>query len=281
MDAIAQGRYCCVMNTSSLSVGEHLRQWRQRRRLTQMDLAGDTDISAKHLSFIETGKARPSHAMLLRLCEQLDLPLRARNQMLLAGGYAPAYTEHALFEHAMHETQGAIAALLSAHEPYPALAIDRHWNLVLANEALVALMQEVRQDLINPPVNVLRLSLHPDGLAPHIANLAEWRGHLLHRLHRQYAQTADPALHELLTELIAYPCNHTPTATEGEEGCHAESARGALAVPLRLRTPNGVLSFLSTTMVFGAPLDVTLSELALEIFLPADAATASALKQGI
>ncbi|MFW7340679.1 helix-turn-helix transcriptional regulator [Pollutimonas sp. H1-120] len=251
-------------------VGEHLRLWRQRRRLSQLDLACNAEISTRHLSFIETGRSLPSREMLLRLAEQLDVPLRARNELMLAAGYAPHFAEHALADPAMGDALMAIERLLAAHEPFPALAVDRHWNMLHANKTVALLLEGVAPGLLEFPVNVLRLSLHPEGLAPRILNLAEWRAHLLHRLLRQYEQTADPYLADLLAELRGYP---VPCA----DALPADA--NAIAVPLRLQTGEGVLSLLSATMIFGTPLDVTLSELALETFLPADGATAALLRR--
>jgi transcriptional regulator with XRE-family HTH domain len=253
------------------SVGDHLRHWRQRRRLSQLDLALEAEISARHLSFIETGRAAPSREMVLRLSDRLEIPLRDRNLLLLAAGYAPLYPEHRLEDPVLAPARAAIDALLAAHEPFPALAIDRHWQLIAANRLVAPLIAEVAPHLRAAPVNVLRLSLHPQGLAPGIVNLGEWRHHLLDRLKRQIAVSGDQVLQDLLRELLAYP---TPV----HDAVRA-AAGSVIAVPLRLRTSRGVLSFLSTTMVFGTPVDVTLSELAIETFLPADPATAAGLRQ--
>jgi transcriptional regulator with XRE-family HTH domain len=253
--------------TDTSTIGKKLHDWRRRRRLSQLDLAGDAEISARHLSFIETGRAKPSRSMLLRLAETLDIPLRERNAWLLAAGFAPTYPEHALDSEALRPALDMVETLLAAHLPFPALAIDRHWTLICANAAIAPLLAGIAPPLLEPPVNVLRLSLHPQGLAPRIANLFEWKDHLLHRLARQIADTADPILADLAEELRRYPAG-TPSPT------HPASA---IAVPLQLRSEHGMLSFLSTTMVFGTPLDVTVSELAIETFLPADAATAAAL----
>lgn len=269
MDEQAGSRYRFAMANTNPSVGEHLRHWRQHRRLSQLDLACEARISTRHLSFIETGRSHPSREMLLRLADQLDVPLRQRNTLLLAGGYAPYFAEHALTDAAMRETQAAIAGILKAHEPFPALAIDGHWTLVLANQAVAPLLAGVASWLLEPPVNVLRLSLHPEGLAPRILNLGEWRAHLLHRLRRQYDETADAFLLDLSEELAAYPAPGPCVA--GSRINHA------IAVPMRLQADAGILSLLSATMVFGTPRDITLSELALETFLPADAATAAIL----
>ncbi|MDB5588759.1 MAG: family transcriptional regulator [Devosia sp.] len=251
------------------SIGEKLHDWRRRRRLSQLDLASDADISARHLSFIETGRSKPSRPMLLKLAETLDIPLRERNAWLLAAGFAPIFPERPLDDAALRPTLDLLETLLAAHQPFPALAIDRHWTLVRANAAITPLLEGIAPFLLEPPVNVLRLSLHPQGLAPRIANLFEWKAHLLHRLARQITDTADPVLADLYEELRHYPAG-TPTPAQPAT---------AIAVPLQLRSPAGIMSFLSTTMVFGTPLDVTLSELAIETFLPADAATIEMLKR--
>jgi transcriptional regulator with XRE-family HTH domain len=257
------------MQSQPIPVGEQVRHWRQRRRLSQLDLACEAEISTRHLSFIETGRAAPSREMVLHLADSLDVPLRQRNALLLAAGYAPIFQERSFDDPALRPAREAVEALLRAHEPYPALAIDRHWNLVAANRALAPLMVGAAPDLLKSPINVLRLSLHPKGLAPRIANLPEWREHLLFRLRRQFAETADPVLSDLLAELTAYPLGGAR---------HRAPDLSAIAVPLQFRTERSVLSLISTTMVFGTPLDPTLSELALETFLPADAATAEALR---
>ncbi|HEY4199093.1 MAG TPA: helix-turn-helix transcriptional regulator [Devosiaceae bacterium] len=257
------------MQTSVSPLGEKLRDWRQRRRMSQLDLALEADISTRHLSFLETGRAVPSRDMVLRLAEGLDVPLRDRNALLLAAGFAPAFADRELGDRQLQPALDAIKALLTAHEPFPALAIDRHWHLVAANRAVAPLLAGAAPWLLEPPVNVLRLSLHPEGIAPRIENLSTWKQHLLHRLRRQFAETADPVLADLIAELARYPAGppREPIATD------------AIAIPLRIRTPTGILSFLSTTMVFGTPLDITVSELALETFLPADPETAAALKR--
>lgn len=255
--------------TRPRTAGDLLRHWRQQRRLSQLDLALDAEISTRHLSFIETGRASPSREMLQRLAERLEIPLRERNQLLLAAGFAPLYSERGLDDPAMGSVREAIEALLQAHAPFPALAVDRHWHIVLTNAALAPLLAGVAPHLLSGPVNALRVSLHPDGLAPRILNLGEWRHHLLARLRHQIAETGDPALGDLLAELMTYPAPET----------EAPASDGAIAVPLRLRTEAGDLSFLSTTMIFGTPRDITLSELAIETFLPADAMTAEVLRR--
>ena len=250
-------------------LGDQIREWRQLRRRSQMDLALDAEISTRHLSFIETGRSRPSRDMVLLIADHLEVPLRERNAMLLAGGFAPVYAERTLDDPELAAARRAIDIVLRGHEPYPALAIDRHWNLVAANRAVGSLIAGTAPSLLEPPINILRLSLHPQGLARQILNLAEWRAHLLERLKRQVAATADTGLAELLEELRAYP---------GMEGAGSWSEIGSVIVPLRLATPLGELSFVSTTTVFGTPMDVTLSELAIESFFPADEATAGRLR---
>ncbi|MBK8160230.1 MAG: helix-turn-helix transcriptional regulator [Rhodospirillaceae bacterium] len=260
-----------AVTTTLQSAGDHLRHWRQRRRLSQLDLALEAEISARHLSFLETGRAAPSREMVLRLADRLEIPLRDRNLLLLAAGFAPLYPERGLDDPSLAPARAAIDALLAAHEPYPALAIDRHWQLITANRAVAPLVAGAAPHLLAAPVNVLRLSLHPQGLSPHIVNLGEWRHHLLDRLKRQIAISGDQLLQDLLRELLDYP---TPVHDAGPA-----APGSAIAVPLRLRTSQGVLSFLSTTMVFGTPVDVTLAELAIETFLPADPETAVGLRQ--
>jgi len=256
-------------------VGDYLRTWRQRRRMSQLDFALEAEISQRHLSFLESGRSAPSRDMLLHLAERLEVPLRDRNTMLLAAGYAPVYAERSLDDPAMAAARAAIALVLQGHEPYPALAVDRHWNLVEANAALAALLDGVADpSLLEPPVNVLRLSLHPLGLAPRIANLAEWRAHLLDRLRRQAVVTGDPVLADLAVELAAYPVTGALAALHA----NASADAAGLFTPLKLATGIGLLSFLSTTTVFGTPRDITLSELAIEAFFPADPETAAKMQ---
>ena len=263
-----------ALMTATRPVGEHLREWRQRRRLSQLDLACEAEISTKHLSFLETGRAAPSRDMVMHLAERLDIPLRERNTLLVAAGYAPVFPERPLSDPALQSARKAVDLVLRGHEPYPAIAVDRHWTLVAANSAVAPLLEGADPVLLQPPVNVLRLSLHPSGLAPRIANLAQWRAHLLDRLRHQVEVTADPVLDALLRELADYPAPRGGAALD--EGDYA-----GMVVPLRLLTKVGVLAFFSTTTVFGTPVDVTLSELALESFFPADAATAEALRRAM
>ncbi|WP_038203124.1 helix-turn-helix domain-containing protein [Xenophilus azovorans] len=253
--------------------GAHLRHWRQHRRMSQLDLAQEAEVSTRHLSCVETGRAAPSREMVLRLAERLQVPLRERNALLVAAGYAPMYRQRALDDPALAAARQAVELVLKGHEPYPALAVDRHWQLVAHNATVPMLLAGAAPHLLAPPVNVLRLSLHPEGVAPRIANLAQWREHLLMRLQQQVAATADAALQALHDELAAYP-----VAQPGREAALPGGEPGSVVVPLQLRTPAGLLSFISTTTVFGTPVDVTLQELAVESFFPADAATAEALR---
>lgn len=248
-------------------VGSHIRTWRARRRLSQLDLALDAEISARHLSFIETGRSRPSRAMLLRLAERLRIPPRERNVLLVAGGFAPALPARTLDDPALAAARQAVDKVLAAYEPYPALAIDLHWNLVAANAGIAPFLADVAPHLLQPPLNVLRLSLHPEGLAPRIENLAQWRAYVFRRLEEQIDVSADPVLAALLEELRAYPGGTgDPVGSEG------------VAILLKVRQGPHLLSFLSMTTVFGTPIDIILSELAIEAFLPADAATAEYLR---
>ncbi len=256
-------------------IGGLLREWRQRRRLSQLDLALEADISTRHLSFLETGRSQPSRDMVLHLAERLEIPLRERNLLLVSAGFAPVFPQRSLEDPALAAARKAVELLLAGHEPYPALAVDRHWTLLAANAAVGRLIGGADPALLQPPVNVLRLSLHPKGLAPVIANHAEWRSHLLDRLRHQVEVTADTVLMALMQELAAYPApdgRRPPKVTP-------DPALAGVVVPLRLDTAQGMLSLFSTTTVFGTPVDVTLSELALETFFPADAATAEALRR--
>jgi transcriptional regulator with XRE-family HTH domain len=254
-------------------VGDLLREWRQRRRLSQLDLACEADISTRHLSFVETGRSLPSRDMVLHLAEQLDVPLRDRNMLLVAAGYAPIFRERPLADPTLHAARQVVEQVLAGHEPNPAFAVDRHWILVASNNALAPLIVGVAPALLQPPVNVLRLSLHPDGLASRIVNLPEWRAHVFMRLRQQIDATADTVLATLLDELRGYPAGDTNGTR------HAETEYAAVAAPFRLMTQSGVLAFLTTTTIFGTPVDITLSELAVESLFPADAATADVLRK--
>lgn len=253
--------------------GERLRHWRQRRRLSQLELAMQAEVSTRHLSCVETGRASPSREMVLRLAERLQVPPRERNGLLVAAGYAPMYREHALDDPAMAAARAAVQRILDAHEPWPALAMDRHWNLLMHNRLVPLLLQGVAPELLQPPVNVLRLSLHPQGLAPRIHNLPQWREHLLERLRQQIAATGDGGLARLAEELRALPA-------PGGAGAHSlPGEHTGVLMPFRFETPLGVLDLVSTTTVFGTAADITLQELALETFFPADEDSAERLRR--
>lgn len=256
--------------------GALIRDWRKHRRWSQLDLACEAEISQRHLSFLESGRAQPSREMVLLLAERLALPLRDRNALLVSAGFAPVFQERSFDDPALKVARAAVERVLEAHYPLPALAVDRHWNLVSANAALAPLLQGIAAHLMTPPVNVLRATLHPDGLSSRIINWHEWRGHVLERLRRQYFATADTIIDSLIRELSGYP---TPQQAAPRRAHDAGQLHGGIAVPLRLRTETGELNFISTTTVFGTAVDVTLAELTLETFFPADAATVDALKR--
>ncbi len=252
------------------NVGVLLRDWRRRRRLSQLDLALDAGVSARHLSFLETGRSRPSSDMVLHLAEQLEVPLRERNQMLLAAGYAPVYGQRTLDDPEMQPVREAIELVLRGHEPYPAAVVDQQWELLAGNRGVALLTEGVAPHLMEPPVNALRVTLHPEGMAPRILNLAEWREHLLARLERQIAVTGNPALASLHEELSGYPA---PPLRHASRGLADE-----IVVSLRMAAGDRELSFFSTITTFGTAVDITVAELAIEAFFPADAATAEHLR---
>lgn len=264
------------MNTTSpvgrAAVGDHLRRWRQQRRLSQQDLALDAGLSTRHLSCVETGKASPSRELVLRLCERLAVPLRERNAWLVAAGYAPMYREHRLDDPSLQAARQAVQHILDRHEPWPAVAFDRHWNLVLSNRMAAPLLAGVDPALLVPPVNLLRVSLHPGGLAPRIANLHQWREHLFARLQQQLSATGDAGLAGLLQELQAYPDQ------PAEQIRRLDGEHPGVLMPFLVHTPAGVLHLISTTTVFGSPTDITQQELAMETFFPGDEASAQALR---
>ena len=261
------------MSPSVASIGNMVRSWRELRRVSQLDLAVEAEVSQKHLSFIESGRSAPSREMVLHLAEHLDVPLRERNAMLLAAGFAPVFRDRPWDDPALQQARASVERLLAAHMPYPALTFDRHWNVLSANPAVWSLLGAVDPSLLKPPANILRISLHPTGLAPQIVNLTEWRGHLLDRLRRQLRITHDPALQDLLKELTGYHSDPAPAL----RGTPDHSPADEIAIPLRLKTPSGLLSFLSTVTVFGTPVEITLSELTLEALYPADSETSTAL----
>ena len=259
-----------TVDPMTATVGPLLRGWRQRRRLSQLDLAVQAEVSARHLSFVETGRSKPSPELLLHLADHLDVPLRERNTLLLAAGYAPRYAETPLDERAMAPVRGALQTILDGHDPFPAIVVDGHWNLVNANAPAVELMGAlVAPHLLEPPTNGLRLSLHPDGLAAHIENLGEYGSHVVARLDRQAAATGDDELVALADELRGYLGDALePSPTD---------PASLLFVPMIIRTPLGPLRLFSTIATFGTALDITLAELAIEAFFPADEETAAAL----
>jgi transcriptional regulator with XRE-family HTH domain len=261
-----------VLEVAGRPIGRQLRQWREKRRMSQLQLAAQADVSARHLSFVETGRALPSRDMVLRLAEHLDVPLRDRNDLLLAAGFAPLYSRSSMEAPQMTAVRSAIAQVLAGQEPYPALVADQDWNLVDANKSLSLFTDGVASDLLEPPINVIRLALHPEGFASRILNLGEWRAHLLGRLRRRIALHGDERLTELYRELLAYPCDQ-PVPDLGRDGEHG------IVVPLRLRHEGHDLAMFCTVAVFGSPLDVTVAELAIETFFPADAQTSRFLSR--
>jgi transcriptional regulator with XRE-family HTH domain len=267
-----------MTKTSSYgSVGPLLREWRGRRRLTQLELALDAGVSARHLSFVETGRSKPGREMLLAVAEQLHIPFREQNQLLLAAGHAPAFPERPLADPELAPVRAALDRVLAAHEPYPAVVFDRAWNLVAANAPMAELAAAVDIDpaLLEPPINILRTGLHPRGLAPLIVNLAEWRAHFLQRLARQIAISGDDDLRSLMDEVAGYP------VSAGEDGVATEAGGGEMLGPVRFRAPTGgEWSFFGMFASFDTPFEVTTSELAIELLFPADRATAKALGKG-
>jgi transcriptional regulator with XRE-family HTH domain len=254
---------------SNLSTGQLLQSWRKRRRMSQLELALTAQVSARHVSFLETGRSQPSREMLLHLAGHLDIPRREQNMLLLAAGLAPHFSETPVDDQRFADVRGIIELILRSHEPYPAVAIDRHWNVVMHNHALEPVLSTIAPELREPPINLLRLSLHPGGIAPRTMNYDEWRAHLLLRLQQQIDATGDPVLLDLKREAEGYP----------HQGDELQPGVRQLVIPLVLQTPGGVMRFYTTTMVFGSPVDITLSELAIETFLPADAETAAAMRR--
>jgi transcriptional regulator with XRE-family HTH domain len=256
---------------SAPGVGPLLREWRRRRHRSQLELALDSGVSARHISFLETGRSNPSREMVIGLASQLEVPLRERNELLIAAGYAPEYRQLAYEDSDLAPVREAIEQVLSAHDPYPALVVDRHWELVAANRGLGILTGGVAAHLLEPPANALRISMHPEGMAPRILNLGEWRAHTLHRLERQMRLTGDVAIAGLIDELASYPGPDAPGAGEG--------AAHDVFVPLRMRGPKDQeLRFFGTIATFGTAVDVTVAELSIESFFPADATTAAATR---
>ncbi|HMK11574.1 MAG TPA: helix-turn-helix transcriptional regulator [Acidimicrobiales bacterium] len=256
------------------AVGTLVRDWRARRHRSQLDLALEVGVSARHLSFVETGRSTPSPELVLALAEGLDVPLRERNTLLLAAGYAPRYQETSLDDPAMAMMHAAIQRLLDAHDPYPGLVIDRHWNVVLTNRAATALVAGLPVDLLGPPLNVYRVCLHPAGLASRTRNFPAWASYLLHQLRRSVVLTNDPSLAALQDEVNAYPNVAALASTQG--GPVWEDP--PILVPVELERSGAVVSLFTTLTTFGTPRDITLDELAVELFFPADEATAELLR---
>jgi transcriptional regulator with XRE-family HTH domain len=250
------------MAAQQIPFGVLLRRWRERRRMTQVDLAVAANSSTRHLSCLETGRSQPSREMVMHLAEHLEVPLREQNTLLLAAGFAPAFLERSLAE--LASARLAIDRILHAHKPYPAFAIDRHWNVVVSNGALPQLYEGCSSELLRQPVNAVRLILHPLGMGPRIVNYAEWRAHTVAVLRQQLEARPDPAIQALLTEVTAYP------APAGSVGLASGDGPQRYATPLQIATRLGTVSFLNTNTIFGTPTDVTLSELALEMLFPAD-----------
>ena len=257
-----------AMPTAAPPIGSLLREWRTRRRVSQLELSSETGVSTRHLSFIETGRARPSRDMVMRLAEFLELPLRERNALLLAAGYAPEYAQTPLAAESMRDVRMSLQSLVDAHQPCPALVADHAWNLVLANDAAFSFVEGMPDELMTDPINIIRLVLHPDGLRSRVANFSDYSEHVMIRLQRQLRATGDPAIRDLITECQTYPGIGRPRAAS-----HAI----APVLALRLAAGDAVLSFFTVVSTLGAPYDVTLDEIVIESFFPADAATAAAI----
>ncbi|WP_425430907.1 helix-turn-helix domain-containing protein [Cryptosporangium aurantiacum] len=253
--------------TPTRPVGQLVREWRERRRLSQLDLSSRSGISTRHLSFVETGRSRPTPEMLMKLSDFLDVPLRERNQLLLAGGYAPRFPEYGLDAPELESVRAALRLVLAGHEPHPAVLVNRWWEMLEANAAVPVLTVGCAPHLLEPPINVLRLSLHPEGLAPRILNLAQWRAHLLGQLRRRVDQFGDARLAALYDELAGYP---------GGLDHHVDPT--SVVLPMRLRHDVGELSFFSIAATVETAADVTVDELVLESFFPADPQTAERLR---
>ncbi|MEU4237100.1 helix-turn-helix transcriptional regulator [Actinoplanes sp. NPDC026619] len=261
------GGYTPAMGSA---VGEMLREWRQRRGLSQLEFAGRADVSARHVSFVETGRTMPSRDMVLRLAEHLNVPLRERNRLLVAAGYAPVYQERGWDLPEMSAARRAVRQLLDGHGPYPALAVDGRWNLVLANAAMTVFFDGVDASLLEPPVNMMRLSMHPGGFASRVTNMPDVRARLLYRLAGQVHQSGDPFLTSLHAEMLTY----------GSMGDPVRPGADDIALPIHIRHGGRELSFINMIARFGTAFDVTLDEIAVESYFPADAATAEALDSG-
>jgi transcriptional regulator with XRE-family HTH domain len=273
MTIVASGPAASSPAPSGQGIGPLLRGWRERRRVSQLELALRAGSSARHISFVETGRSRPSEEMVLRLAEHLDVPVRERNVLLLAAGYAPRYPETPLDDPSMDALRAGVERLLRGYEPYPALVMDATYDVLAANRGIAMFLEGVPDHLLTPPLNAMRLTLHPEGLAPRIRNLREWRGHLLAQMERQIALQRSPALRALYEEVAAYP---VPDGTRGEPA--TDEPVPYFALPMRIEHEGRVLSFVSSVSTFNTPMDVTVAELAIETFLPADPATVEHLR---
>jgi transcriptional regulator with XRE-family HTH domain len=261
---------------TSAGIGELVREWRARRHRSQMDLALEVGVSPRHLSFVETGRSKPSAELVLALAEHLDVPLRERNTLLLAAGYAPRYAETPLDDPAMVHVRAALQQLLDAHDPYPGVVLDRHWNVVATNHAASMLAAGLPDHLLGPPMNIFRVSLHPEGLAARTLNFADWATYLLAQLRRLVVITADPVLYELHAEVTQYPNVIELISRPG----WFDIEERLLLIPCRLEMGGVELSLFTTLTTFGTPRDITLDELAVELFFPADEATDRILRNG-
>ncbi|MEU5766349.1 helix-turn-helix transcriptional regulator [Streptomyces asoensis] len=278
MTFVATGTDPASAAPAARGAGPLLRAWRERRRMSQLDLALRADSSARHISFVETGRSRPSEEMVLRLAEHLDVPVRERNALLLAAGHAPRYPQTPLDDPALDALRDGLERLLRGYEPYPALVMDARYDVVAANRGIAMLLDGVPESLLEPPLNAMRLTLHPRGLAPRIHNLREWRGHLLAQMERQIALYRSAPLRELYEEVAAYP---VPADRQGTPDHPADGAAEPVpyfALPMRIEHEGHVLSFISSVSTFNTPMDVTVAELAIETFLPADPATVKYLQ---
>jgi len=272
--------------TSTKGVGPLLRGWREQRRVSQLELALRAGSSARHISFVETGRSRPSEEMVLRLAEHLDVPVRDRNALLLAAGYAPRYPETPLDDPALDALREGVERLIQGYEPYPAFVVDATYNVVAANRGIAMLLDTVPEHLLAPPLNAMRLTLHPEGLAPRIRNLREWRGHLLAQMERDIALRRSEPLRALYEEVAAYPYPSEGSSTESSPGNESENESDEgpgetvpyFALPMQIEHDGRVLSFISSISTFNTPMDVTVAELAIETLLPADPATVKYLQ---
>ncbi|MEW1824922.1 helix-turn-helix transcriptional regulator [Streptomyces sp. NPDC088196] len=272
MTIVPTGTDIAAATPAGSGVGPLLRAWRERRRVSQLELALRADSSARHISFVETGRSRPSEEMVLRLAEHLDVPVRERNSLLLAAGYAPRYPETPLDDPALDALREGLERLIQGYEPYPALVVDATYTVVAANRGITMLLDGVPESLLQLPLNAMRLTLHPEGMAPRIRNLGEWRGHLLAQMERQIALHRSEPLRALYEEVKAYPAPGTAAG-----GAEPAPPVPYFALPMRIEHDGRVLSFVSSISTFNTPMDVTVSELAIETFLPADPATAKYL----